>query len=293
MADEAGERAGDRARQAAANPEVGGSGRAGAAGRSAESGSSSPSSSSRESGAAPEPVARERVIAKRTRNTRTRSGAVLSKDLIVDTAMGLVGEHGAAQLSVRRLGAALGCDPTAIYRHFAGMDALMLAVADRLIGQALANYRPGGSWKENLRSLARATYEAYLAHPRVAIAVAARVTGGENEARIIDLLLGQLRTAGFEGEQAVRLYRSLGDFILAFSAVDADYLASPAEEQEADTRRWQEAYGRVDPDRLPNLAAFGPLVVEHAQMSTFESCLGLLLDTYERLAQGKPDPGVG
>ncbi len=231
-----------------------------------------------------EPAPRERVIAKRTRNTRTRSGAVLSKELIVDTAMGLVGEHGAASLSVRRLGAALGCDPTAIYRHFAGMDALMLAVADRLIGQALSNYRPGGSWKENLRSLARATYAAYLAHPRVAIAVAARVTGGENEARVIDLLLGQLRTAGFEGEQAVRLYRSLGDFILAFSAVDADYLASPAEEQEADSRRWQEAYGDVDPEKLPNLAAFGPLVVEHAQMSAFESCLGLLLDTFERLA---------
>jgi AcrR family transcriptional regulator len=232
----------------------------------------------------PEPAARDRVIAKRTRNTRTRSGAVLSPDLIVDTAMGLVGEHGAAKLSVRRLGAALGCDPTAIYRHFAGMDALMLAVADRLIGRALAQYEPGGSWKENLRSVARATYAAYLAHPRVAIAVAARVTGGENEARIIELLLGQLRAAGFEGEEAVRLYRSLGDFILAFSAVDADYLAGPAQEQEADTQRWQDAYGAADPQTLPNLAALGPLVVEHAGMSTFESCLALMLDTFERLA---------
>ena len=79
------------------------------------------------------------------------------------------------------------------------------------------------------------------------------------------------------GERQEREHRSRGE----------------AEEQEADTRRWQEAYGRVDPGRLPNLAAFGPLVVEHAQMSTFESCLGLLLDTYERLAQAKSDPGVG
>ena len=81
-----------------------------------------------------EPAARDRVIAKRTRNTRTRSGAVLSADLIADTAMNLVSEHGAAELSVRRLGAALGCDPTAVYRYFASMDALMLAVggpADR------------------------------------------------------------------------------------------------------------------------------------------------------------------
>lgn len=236
-------------------------------------------------GSGPEQLAaRDRVISKRIRNTRTRSGSILSADLIVEAAMNLVGEHGAAALSVRRLGAALGCDPTAVYRYFASMDALMLAVADRLIGKALANYRPGADWKENLRSLARGTYQAYLAHPRVAIAVAARVAGGENETRIIDLVLGELRTAGFDGEQAVRLYRSFGDFVLAFSAVDADYRARPAPEREADTQRWRDAYGAVDAAEYPNLAALGPVVVEHAGMSTFESCLALLLDTFEQLA---------
>ncbi len=237
-----------------------------------------------ESGGRAEAPARDRVIAKRIRNTRTRSGSVLSADLIVDAAMHLVSEHGATALSVRRLGAELGCDPTAVYRHFASMDALMLAVADRLIGHALADYRPSGHWKENLRSLARCTHEAYLAYPRVAIVVAARVTGGENEARIIDSVLGELRTAGFEGEQAVRLYRSFGDFILAFCAVDADFLARPAPQREADARRWQQAYGDINPARYPNLAALGPIVVAHAGMSTFESCLALLLDTFEQLA---------
>jgi AcrR family transcriptional regulator len=231
-----------------------------------------------------ERAGRDRVIAKRTRNTRTRSGGVLSADLIVDTAMSLVSEHGVAELSVRRLGGALGCDPTAVYRYFTSMDALMLAVADRLIGQALAAYQPGPDWKENLRALGRCTHEAYLAHPKVAIAVASRVVGGENETQIIDQVLGQLRAGGFEGEQAVRLYRSFGDFILAFSAVDADFLSRPESQREADTQRWEDAYGRVDEARYPNLAALGPTVVGHADMNTFESCLALLLDTFERLA---------
>lgn len=233
-----------------------------------------------------EGAARDRVIARRTRNTRTRSGSVLSADLIVDAAMSLVGAHGAAALSVRRLGAALGCDPTAVYRYFASMDDLMMAVAERLIAQALAGYQPTADWKENLRSLARGTYQAYLAHPRVAVVVASRVTGGAHETRIIDLVLGQLRAAGFEGEQAVRLYRSLGDCILAFGAVDADYQARPAREREADARRWRDAYGNVDAAKYPNLAALGPLVVEHAGINTFESVLALLLDTFERLAPG-------
>lgn len=238
------------------------------------------------SGGPAEHAARDRVIGQRSRNTRTRSGSVLSADLIVDAAMSLVGAHGAAALSVRRLGAALGCDPTAVYRYFASMDDLMMAVAERLIGQALAGYVPTPDWKENLRSLARGTYQAYLAHPRVAVVVASRVTGGAHETRIIDLVLGQLRAAGFEGEQAVRLYRSLGDCILAFGAVDADYLARPARERESDARRWRDAYGSVDAARYPNLAVLGPLVVEHAEMNTFESVLALLLDTFERLAPG-------
>jgi AcrR family transcriptional regulator len=234
-------------------------------------------------------AARDRVIVKRARNTRTRSGAVLSADLIVDAATSLVNEHGAAALSVRRLGAALGCDPTAVYRYFANMDALMMAVADRLIGKALASYRPRAGWKENLRSLARCTYEAYLAYPRVAIVVASRVTGGEHERRVIDLVLGELRAAGFDGEQAVRLYRNFGDFVLAFSAIDADYLARPTQEREADLRRWHDVYGAADPAKYPHLAALGPIVVEHATMSAFESGLTLLLDAFERLAPGKAE----
>ena len=46
--------------------------------------------------------------------------------------------------------------------------------------------------------------------------------------RIIDLVLGQLRAAGFQGEQAVRLYRSFGDFILALTAVDGNRMRGPA-----------------------------------------------------------------
>jgi AcrR family transcriptional regulator len=232
---------------------------------------------------APQPE-RRLVNESRRRNTRTKAGTVLSSDVIIDAALTLVGEHGAAALSVRRLGAAIGCDPTAIYRYFASIDELFLAVGDRLIARTLDGYRPGEDWKENLRSLARLTYAEYIGHPRVAIAVASRVTGGVHERRIVDLVLGELRKAGFEGEQAVRLYRSFGDFILAFSAVDADFLARPDDVRAADIQRWQDAYGTVDERELPNLATLGPIVVAHAEINSFELCLDLLLNQIEQLA---------
>ena len=229
---------------------------------------------------------RQRVNESRRRNTRTKAGAVLSAETIVDAALALVGEHGAAALSVRRLGAAIGCDPTAIYRYFASIDELFLAVGDRLIARTLDGYAPGPDWKQNLRTLATRTYAEYVAHPRVAIAVASRVMGGVHERRIVDLVLGELARAGFQGDQAVRLYRSFGDFILAFSAVDADFLARPADVRAADLQRWQDAYGTVDAAESPHLAAVAPLVVAHAQTNTFELCLDLLLDRFEELSRG-------
>ncbi len=73
----------------------------------------------------------ERVVAERARRRRrpTKQGTVLSERLIVDTALRLIGEHGAAALTVRRLGASLGADPSALYRYFRDTDDLLLAVA--------------------------------------------------------------------------------------------------------------------------------------------------------------------
>lgn len=74
----------------------------------------------------------------RRRRRPTRRGTVLSEKLIVETALRMVREHGSAGLSARRLGAALGADPSTLYRYFEGMDGLTLAIGEELIGRALA-----------------------------------------------------------------------------------------------------------------------------------------------------------
>ncbi|MGQ4442225.1 helix-turn-helix domain-containing protein, partial [Streptomyces violaceoruber] len=63
----------------------------------------------------------------RRRRRPTRQGAVLSEGLIVRTALRMLREHGTGGLTARRLGAALGADPSTLYRYFAGMDDLARA----------------------------------------------------------------------------------------------------------------------------------------------------------------------
>lgn len=82
---------------------------------------------------------------KRRRRRPTRSGTVLSEQLILETALRMLREHGSAGLTARRLGLALDADPSTLYRYFRGMDDLTLAIGDALIGQALQGWRPTGS----------------------------------------------------------------------------------------------------------------------------------------------------
>lgn len=157
----------------------------------------------------------------RRRRRPTRRGTVLSEKLIVETALRMVREHGSAGLSARRLGAALGADPSTLYRYFEGMDGLTLAIGEELIGRALAGWSPTGRWRDDLRALGLRIHGAYLAHPQAALLTASRVTGRPREIAADEAVLGILRGAGFGDEAAVRIYHAYIDQSLAFAALDA------------------------------------------------------------------------
>jgi len=76
-------------------------------------------------------MATTRGTSPRVRRRPTRSGVVLDPDMIIDAALRLIEAPGGNALTVRRLGVELGADPSAIYRYFRNVDALLIAVSDR------------------------------------------------------------------------------------------------------------------------------------------------------------------
>ncbi|MER5832356.1 helix-turn-helix domain-containing protein [Streptomyces sp. NPDC002130] len=218
-----------------------------------------------------------RVPQERRRRRPTRSGVLLSEDLIVQTALRLIGEHGPEALSVRRLGAALGCDPTALYRYFQGTDDLVLAIADRIIGDAMAGFTPGDDWVASLREMALRVRAGYLAHPRAAAMAAHRVTRRRNEIRAVETGIGLLLTAGFPSADAARLYLAFIDTVLSQAAAEAAFQALPPQQREADRRSWRDVYQDLDPVAYPALTAVRPELPAMAD-SSFEQAVDLLLE---------------
>lgn len=214
----------------------------------------------------------------------------------METTLRLIGEHGAAALTVRRLGAALGCDPSAVYRYFKDTDELLLAVADELIGRTLNSWRPTGDWRADLRALGLRMHADYMAHPQAAMLACARVTGRRHEIRSVDAILGVLRGAGFPDAEAVRIYHVFVDQTLSFAALDASTLALPVRARELEARAWRETYARMPAETHPHIAATSGVLVAEMDRSGYPAALEMVLAAAAgRLAhvlEGSGPPGA-
>ncbi|MET7598085.1 TetR/AcrR family transcriptional regulator [Streptomyces sp. NPDC004082] len=215
--------------------------------------------------------------AARRRRRPTKSGVVLSEELIVETALRLLGEHGADALTVRRLGRALGADPSALYRYFRDTDDLLLAIADELIGRSMRTWRPCGDWRADLRDLGLRMHAGALAHPQAAVLSAYRVTGRVHEIQAVETILGVLRGAGFPDAEAVRVYHAFVDQALAFGALDAGSAALPAPARQADVGVWRRTYARLPSGTHPHIAATAGHLVAAMRRSAYPTALDLLL----------------
>ena len=110
---------------------------------------------------------------------------------VVEHALEVLDRHGLADLSMRRLAADLGVQPSALYWHFADKQALLAAVADEVLRRG-ARPVPDGSWVGRVTAFAHQLRDAMLAYRDGAELVAAAQAFGLGEAdpagRLVELL---------------------------------------------------------------------------------------------------------
>jgi TetR/AcrR family transcriptional regulator, tetracycline repressor protein len=177
----------------------------------------------------------------------------LTADMILAESLRLLDEDGVEGFSLPKLGRALGADQTAVYRHFASKDDIVLALADRLIEEAMTGFEPQECWVNTLTSMAGRVRRTYLAHPAAASISAYRTTQGPAEIRAVDIIVGAMLSAGFEGAEAALMYRVVGDFALSWAGFEASFRALDERLQQNDTLAWTRAYLAVSRSEHPNI----------------------------------------
>ena len=109
---------------------------------------------------------KKKIIARR-RATRPAHGTLRGR--IRNTARELFARQGYESVSMRRIGAAVGCSPMAIYRHFPNKEELLLSICEETFGKMLrlidATRAEPGTPLEKLRRSVRTVLEFHLSHP--------------------------------------------------------------------------------------------------------------------------------
>lgn len=99
----------------------------------------------------------------------------LTRDLILRSALAIIDGEGLDALTMRKLGAALGVDPMAVYRHVPDKAALLDGIGEMIWLEALDFDQLSvarGGWRELLAAAMTRFREVLLRHPRAAVVVA-------------------------------------------------------------------------------------------------------------------------
>jgi TetR/AcrR family transcriptional regulator, tetracycline repressor protein len=211
----------------------------------------------------------------RQQRGRLRRGS-LTAEMIVAESLRLLDDDGIDGFSMPKLGRALGADQTAVYRHFASKDDLVLAIADRLIEEAMAGFEARECWVETLMEMARRLRRTYVTHPAAASMSSYRTTQGSAEIRTVDIIIGAILQAGFQGAEAALMYRAVGDFALSWAGFEAAFLALDERLQRNDRAAWASAYLAVSQGQHPNVWQVRTELPDVADDDIFETTLALI-----------------
>lgn len=196
---------------------------------------------------------------------RRLARGTLSRQVIVEAALGLLDEEGPEALTFARLGSTLDASTTAVYRHFSSRDEIVVALAEELDRISLEGYVPHDDWRESLRDLAWRAWRTASAHPAAASFAMHRTTRGIHELRAVDAVLEAIHRAGLRGEDAAMGYAVYAHLLLSVCSQHATRLVSMAVEGE---EGWVQAYHPTDPTAYPYALQAAPhlLAIDHTEV---------------------------
>ncbi|MBB4930774.1 AcrR family transcriptional regulator [Lipingzhangella halophila] len=141
--------------------------------------------------------------------------AGLTRAAIAAAALELIDENGIAAFSMRKLGARLGVDPMAVYRHFRDQEDVFDAVAEAIFDEIETDALP---WEEGWRAVAErysyALRDVLLAHPNAVATFATRPVRSQASIDTGVRMIEVFTAAGFTPGDALRVSRSLRELTI-------------------------------------------------------------------------------
>jgi AcrR family transcriptional regulator len=158
----------------------------------------------------------------------------LTRRRILRAALRMIDRDGLDALSMRRLGAALGVEGMALYRHVGSKERLLEGVAELLLEELELPDAGAASWQDTWKAIAHSYRRLARSHPGAFRLLALSPLGIAARFERARAPVAILRDAGFDEQQAQRAFRTLlsyadGYLLREQAERDADLSAGEAE----------------------------------------------------------------
>lgn len=137
----------------------------------------------------------------------------LNREYLAQAALALIDAYGLQRFSMRRLGAALGVDPMAAYRHFADQEELFDGVAEAIFAELDVESLPWQArWPQWAAEYCRRLRTVLLRHPHAVPLFATRPVRSPASIDLGVRAVTKLSDAGMTRADALRILRCLREF---------------------------------------------------------------------------------
>ncbi len=212
----------------------------------------------------------------------------LGREVIVAAALRLIDEQGMAALSMRKLAAALGVDPMAIYHHLPGKEAVLAALVEDVFSGLRVPPASGEGWQDRVRAFAQAYRDVVHSHPNLVRHVVANAEVAATAAlEASEELYAALSAAGLPPLTAVRAADLVVDYVHGFALAEAAGPLEPSEgHQEILTQ-----LGTRPADEFPAMSRVLGSLQENELRADFSFGLDVILAGIEVFAGRTSDRG--
>lgn len=219
---------------------------------------------------------------KRTRRPTPRPQ--LSRELIVDTALGLLDADGLDGVSMRRVAEELGTGPASLYAHVANKEELLELLLERVVAEISIPEPDPSRWQEQLLEIGKEAHRVYSGHRDIAAVSLATIPTGPNTLRIAEGMFAIMLAGGVPPKVAGWALDRLALYIAADAYEDsllANKQAASGKSFEEFIEDWvagiRDFYENLPADRFPNIAAHVPDLMGGDGTERFEFGLEMLI----------------
>ena len=197
----------------------------------------------------------------------------LTPEAIVAAAIRIADHDGLEAVSIRRIASEIDARPMSLYDHFVNKDALLVAMADKVVGEVLIDPPLPAGWRNALAAISRQLYAMLVRHPWLVFVTGKHPRFGPNSERQAAQFAEAMSSLPLDSAEMWALVGTVNDYVLGHS-LRAVTIPKPHDLDDVIAEPAIKA--------IPELESLPDYLRTRASIERFEAGLEAVLDGLER-----------